>query len=293
MTLAEKVAQLGSIWQGASGDGRRRGPDAGPVQRGAAAARRAHQERARPAHPGVRQPAGAGRRRDAGAGRAAGADHGQQPVRHPGGRARGVPDRVRRLGRDDLPDLAGLGRVLRPGPRRRDGGRVRRDHAGGRRAPGARAGPRRDPRLPVGPGRGDHRRGPVPGRHGRHRLRAGAAVGRPAGDAQALRRVLRVAGRPEPRAGLDGPARVRRRHPAPVRDGDQDRRRPVGDADLHRPRRRARKRRPEPAHRPAPRRARLRRRGRIRLLRGLLHPAPAPGRGGQGRRGRAGARGRA
>ncbi len=78
-----------------------------------------------------------------------------------------------------------------------------------------------------------------------------------------------------------------------VRDGDQERRRPVGDADLHRPRRRARKRRPEPAHRPAPRRARLRRRGRIRLLRGLLHPAPASARGGQGRRGRAGARGRA
>ena len=214
MTLAEKVAQLGSIWQGASGEGDGVAPmqdqfneEQPPldelIKNGLGQLTRVFGSRPVPAA-----------RRDAGAGRAAGADRGRQPVRHPGGRARGVPDRVRRLGRHDLPDVAGLGRVLRPGPGRRDGGRVRRDHAGGRRPPRARAGPRRDPRLPLGPGRGDHRRGPVPGRDRRHRLRAGAAVGRPAGDAQALRRVLRVAGRPEPRAGLDGPARVRRRHPA-------------------------------------------------------------------------------
>ena len=45
--------------------------------------------------------------------------------------------------------------------------------ARGRRAPGARPGARRDARLPLGPHRGDDRRGPVPGRHGRRGLRPG------------------------------------------------------------------------------------------------------------------------
>ena len=62
----------------------------------------------------------------------------------------------------------------------------------------------------------------------------------------------RLAGRPEPRTGLHGTARARRRHPRPVRDGHQARRRPLGDAGLRRHRRRAGQRRPPPAdHRAA------------------------------------------
>ena len=43
-----------------------------------------------------------------------------------------------------------------------------------RRPPGPGPGARRHPGLPLGPRRGDHRRGPVPGRHDRHGLRARA-----------------------------------------------------------------------------------------------------------------------
>ena len=64
MTLEEKIAQLGSVWMGASGDG----DGVAPMQdqffsHDAAAARRADQARARPAHPGVRHPPGRRRRR--------------------------------------------------------------------------------------------------------------------------------------------------------------------------------------------------------------------------------------
>ncbi len=57
-----------------------------------------------------------------------------------------------------------LGRVVRPGARRADVAAHRRRHAIGRRAPGPRARARRRARRPLGPGRGDHRRGPVPRR---------------------------------------------------------------------------------------------------------------------------------
>ena len=68
-----------------------------------------------------------------------------------------------------------------------------------------------------------------------------------AGHAEALRRVLRLPRGAQHGAGLDGPAGVRRRHPAAVRDGDPARRRPLRDAVLHRHRRRARERRPAAA----------------------------------------------
>ena len=41
--------------------------------------------------------------------------------------------------------------------------------------------------------------------------------------AEALRRLLGLAGRPQPRTGVDGPARAARRHPAAVRDGGRAR----------------------------------------------------------------------
>ena len=70
--------------------------------------------------------------------------------------------------------------------------------------------------------------------------------------------------------GLHGAARVRRRHARPVRDGPPARRRALGDAHLRGHRRGAGQRRPPPADHRAARRVRLRRRGRLRLLRGLL-----------------------
>ena len=69
-------------------------------------------------------------------------------------------------------------------------GRIGRVDAGRRRPPGPRAGARRDPRLPLGPHRGDDRRGPVPGRNGRRGLRARPGGRRDRRHAQALRRVL-------------------------------------------------------------------------------------------------------
>ena len=71
----------------------------------------------------------------------------------------------------------------------------------GRRAPGPRAGPRRGAGSAVGTGRGDDRRGSVPGRRAGHGLRAGPAVGRRHRHREALRRVLGVQGRAQPGAG--------------------------------------------------------------------------------------------
>ena len=84
---------------------------------------------------------------------------------------------------------------------------------------GLSPGARRRARLPVGPRRGDHGRGPLPRVDARHGIRAGAAGRGRHRDAQALRRLLRVARGPQPRPGADGPARADRRHPAALRDG--------------------------------------------------------------------------
>ena len=103
--------------------------------------------------------------------------------------------------RDDLPDRRSPGA---PRASRRWSSRWRRrigaDHAGGRCAPGARARTRRDAGRALGPHRGDHRRGPAPGRGHRHGVRARPAS-RPAScHPQALRRLLGLAGRPQLRA---------------------------------------------------------------------------------------------
>ena len=177
---------------------------------------------------------------------------------HPGARPRGVPDRVHHLRRDGLPGGDRLGRDVRPRPGRADGRRDRAGHGRGRRAPGAVAGARRRARLPLGPGRGDHRRGPVPRRDARRRLRPRPAERRRHRHPQALRRLLGLPRRPQPRPGVDGPARADGRHPAAVRDGRRPRRGRLGDELLLRRRRRAGRRGPLAAHRPAARRVGLR-----------------------------------
>ena len=196
-----------------------------------------------------------------------------------------MPHRLRRLDGHHLPDAAGLGRVLRSRAGRRDGRGHRRQHAGGRRSPGPVAGPRRDQGRALGAGGGDHRRGSLPGRFGRHRVCARPAVGRRPGHAEALRRVLGLPGGPQPGAGGHRPPRVHRRDLGALRDGAPGRG-AVGDAVLHRHRRGSGVGRPRTADHAAAGRARFRRPGRLGLLRDRVPADPARG----GRHARAGRR---
>ena len=113
-----------------------------------------------------------------------------------------------------------------------DGRPDRRVDARARDPPRAGAGARRRPRPAVGARRGDHGRGPVPGRRDRQRLRPRTRVRGDRGDPQALPRLLRLPGGAQPRPGGHGSARARRRLPAAVRDGTAGRC-PVGDELLH------------------------------------------------------------
>ncbi len=122
-----------------------------------------------------------------------------------------------------------------------------------------------------------------------HGVRARAGVGGRDRDAEALRRLFGLQVRPQHGAGERRPAPVRRRLPAPVRDGTAPRPRPVGDAFLRRRRRRAAGRGPGAADRRAARRTRLRWRGGLRLLRHLVPGNPAQRGRIRGRGGRAGA----
>jgi hypothetical protein len=195
-----------------------------------------------------------------------------------------VPGRVHHVGRDRVPGALVVGCDVRPATRPRDGDPDRRRHAVRRRAPGARAGAGRGARRAVGPGRGDDRRGPLPGRYDRHRVRAGPGIDRDRGHAEALRGLFGVTGRSQPRTGVDGPPRVRRRDPPAVRDGGGRGRGPVGHAFVRRGRRRARRGEPRAPDRSAPRHLGLRRHGRRRLLRRRL-PGSAARRGRDARRG--------
>ena len=105
--------------------------------------------------------------------------------------------------------------------------------------------------------------------------------------AEALRRLLRLPRRAQPRAGADGPPRAGRRHPAAVRDGAAPRRRPVGDELLRRDRRRAGRPPTRAADRAAARRVGLHRHRGRRLLRGAV-PADAARRRRRRRRRRPG-----
>ena len=127
---------------------------------------------------------------------------------------------------------------------------------GARRPPGPRAGARRGARPALGPRRRVHRRGPVPRRHDRHRLRAGPAVGRACTPRSSTSSATPARG---PAATslpcTPGPRELADVLLPPVRDGDPRRRRPLGHALVRRNRRRARRRRRRPAHRPAARHA--------------------------------------
>ena len=104
-----------------------------------------------------------------------------------------------------------------------------------------------------------------------HRVRAGPAGGRRARHAQALRRLLGLAGPAATTRPLAaGPREIADVVPAAVRDGDPGRRGPVGDELLHRHRRRADGVQRRVPHRPAARAVGLRRRRRRRLLRGRV-----------------------
>ena len=167
---------------------------------------------------------------------------------------RGVPDRLHHVRRDGLPGGDRLGRDVRPRPGRADGRRDRPRHGRGRRAPGALAGARRGARLPLGPGRGDDGRGPVPGRDARRRLRPRPAERRRHRHPQALRRLLGLPRRPATTgrcrwagASCWTSSCRRSRRPSPLG------RRRLGDELLLRRRRRAGRRRPVAAHRAAAR----------------------------------------
>ncbi len=210
------------------------------------------------------------------------------PARHPRDRPRGVPDGPRRVEGGDLPHPARLGRIVRSRDRRGDGAPDRRVDAHARHPPGAGSGARRDPRPALGTGGRVHRRGPLRRRHDRHRVRARAAGCRGRRDAQALRRVLGLAVRPQSRAGVGGPARSRRRAAAAVRDGRARRRGAQRDELLRRDRRDAGRRVDRVPDRTAARRLGVRG-GRGRGL--LLRPVPADdARDRRGRRRRRAAR---
>ncbi len=129
---------------------------------------------------------------------------------------------------------------------------VRVADAGDRRPPGTLAGARRLPRPPVGPDRGDVRRGPVPRRpHGgclRPRPPGRRPRDRGGGDRQALRRLRRVGGRAQLGAVAHRSARAPRGLPPSVRGGRPCRRPALGDARLRRARRRSGGGRPRAAH---------------------------------------------
>ena len=105
------------------------------------------------------------------------------------------------LGATIFPIPLAWGATFDPEPGREDGGRGRREHARSRRAPGPCAGAGRDARPAMGTRRGDHRRGPLSGRHGRRRVCPRSRVGRHHRDAQTLRRILVRPRRPQRGAG--------------------------------------------------------------------------------------------
>ena len=213
MTLEEKLAQLVGFWDDQGGEvvapmqGEMRVLDA--VRGGRLAAR------ARPPHPGLRHPPGRPRR----AGRVAVGSEQRRCGSRPGSASRRSSTRSASPGspRGRRRPSRRRSRGARPSTRTSSSEMARADRrvdARPRHPPGPRPGARRHPRPALGPGRRVHRRGPVPRRHDRHGVRPRPAGRRRARHPQALRRLLGVAGRPQPRPGARGPARGRRRAPA-------------------------------------------------------------------------------
>ena len=208
---------------------------------------------------------------------AAAAHRRREPVRHPGARARGVPDRLRRLAAP--PSTRRRWPGARPSTRSWSSEMAapdRRRHALGRRPPGPRARCWTSCATRAG----------AASRRPSARTRTWSAPSAPPTCAAWSRPgssppSSTSPATPPPRAGrnlapvVDRAARARRRDPAAVRDGAARGRRALGDALLHRHRRRARRRRPRAAHRAAARRLGLRRHRRRRLLRHRVPADPA------------------
>ena len=264
MTTAEKVAQLYGVWVGASDDGEDVAPHQhdmdDDVDLDAILPPASASSRGRSAPPRSIPP-----RRAVAHARAA-ADRRLEPVRHPGARARGVPRGLRDVGRDRLPGAAQLGRVVRPGAGARDGRaasaptcarsactRVSRRCSMSSATPAGVASRRRSARIP-------YLVGTVATAYVRAWSRPASS---PRSSTSSGIRRRRAA---QSRAGLDRPARARRRAAAAVRDGDPRERRALGDELVHRHRRHPDGRRPAPAHRAAARHVGLRRHRRRRLL---------------------------
>ena len=203
--------------------------------------RRAAAARARPADPSVRHRAGGSRRSARCRWRAP-----RQRIVAEG--AHGIPALAHEeclagfaaWGATAYPVPLSWGATFDPELIERMAARIGADMRVGRRAPGPRPGARRGARCPLGPRRGDHRRGPVPGRHDRHRRTCAGwsrpASSRPSSTSSATR--PRKAGRNLAPVSV-GPRELRRRAAAAVRDGDARGRPAVGDERVHRHRRRA------------------------------------------------------
>ena len=216
-------------------------------------------------------------------------------TRHPRGDPRGGRRRVLRPRRHAVPAGDRAGRhVGHAAAVRRRGADPRRD-ARRRRTALPVTGARHRPGPPVGPRRGDLRRGPGARRRAGHGVRAWVAerprrVGRrPSSPAsrrhrhrQALPRVRAVRRWPQPRAGPRRVPRAARGVRRAVRGGDPRRRHGLGDEQLRVGGRPGTCGLAGAAHRAAARRARLpwdRRRG---LLRGRPAAHPSPCRADQG-----------
>lgn len=141
----------------------------------------------------------------------------------------------------------------------------------------------------MGTDRGDDRRGSLPGRDGRHRVRPRAGIDRSHLHPQALRRLFGLPRRAQPGAGRRHRPADRGHAASPVRDGHPAGRGALGDARLHRHRRHPDGVGSLPAIRRAAGHLGLHRDGGGRLLRHQLPQAAARRRGRPGPGGRAGA----
>ncbi len=166
--------------------------------------------RPRPDLPRARQPRRRTPRRRPCAQPAAEAPVRGDPARDPRALPRGVPGGSHGARGDDVPLGPRLRCHLRPRPHRARGSGDRARGAQRGLPPGARPRPRRLARRPLGPHRGDVRRGSLPLGRPRHAVRPRPA-GREAGPArhpQALRRPLLERGGAQPRPGAPRLARA-------------------------------------------------------------------------------------
>ena len=244
MTLEEKLAQLVGFWD--KGDGEAVAPLQGEFAE-AAGLDEATPPRAGPPHPRLRHPPGRpGRAGRGGCGSGSAAWSRETRL--------GIPALVHEecltglaaWTRRDLPDPARLGRGLRP---RRSSSEMGAPIGAldARRSASTRAWRRCSTSSATRAGGGSRSASPRTRTSWAPSARPTSAGLQSAGRArhpQALRRLLRLAGRPQLRPGARGPARARRRAAGAVRDGGARRRRPLGHALLQRDRRRPGGRRP-------------------------------------------------